>query len=158
MIKVGFGYDVHRLMKGRKLIIGGVTIPFETGLMGHSDADVLCHAIADALLGAAGLGDIGIYFPPTDHKYRDISSLIILAETQRLLVASNFKLINLDATIVAERPQMRPFISQMKANIAQILKIKAEQVSVKATTSEGLGFIGAGEGIAAYAVVLIESC
>jgi 2-C-methyl-D-erythritol 2,4-cyclodiphosphate synthase len=156
MIKVGFGYDVHRLTKGRKLIIGGVNIPFETGLLGHSDADVLCHAIADALLGAAGLGDIGHHFPATDEKYRDISSLIILEEIQRLLAESNFKLINLDATIVAERPQMRPFISQMKANIAKIFKIKAEQVSVKATTSEGLGFIGAGDGIAAFAIVLIE--
>jgi 2-C-methyl-D-erythritol 2,4-cyclodiphosphate synthase len=156
MIKVGFGYDVHRLTKGRKLIIGGVNIPFETGLLGHSDADVLCHAIADALLGAAGLGDIGYHFPATDEKYRDISSLIILEEIQRLLAESNFKLINLDATIIAERPQMRPFISQMKANIAKIFKIKAEQVSVKATTSEGLGFIGAGDGIAAFAIVLIE--
>ena len=156
MIKVGFGYDVHRLTKGRKLVIGGVNVPFETGLLGHSDADVLCHAIADALLGATGKGDIGHYFPASNEKYRDISSLIILEEIHKMLAESNFKIINLDTTIVAEKPKIYPFISQMKANIAKMLKIEPEQVSVKETTSEGLGFIGVGDGIAAYAVVLIE--
>ena len=156
MTRVGSGYDVHRLVPGRHLIIGGVQIPFEKGLFGHSDADVLCHAIGDALLGAAGLPDIGHHFPSTDEQYRNISSLIILKEIQRLLVEAEFKIINIDATIVAEKPQMRSFISQMKVNIATTLNIKPDQVSVKATTTEGLGFIGSGDGIAAYAIALIQ--
>lgn len=156
-MKVGFGYDVHRLDNGRKLIIGGVEIPFEKGLSGHSDADVLCHAISDALLGAAGLGDIGHHFPSTDEKYRDISSLILLEEIYNLLVGLNLKISNIDSTIIAEQPRMSPFINQMKPNIARILKISLDQISIKATTTEGLGFIGAGEGIAAYAVCLVES-
>ena len=156
MTKVGFGYDVHRLISGRHLIIGGVQIPFEKGLSGHSDADVLSHAIGDALLGAAGLPDIGHHFPSTDAQYRNISSLIILKEIQRLLVEVKFKIVNIDSTIVAEKPHMRSYISQMKANIAATLNIKPDQVSVKATTTEGLGFIGTGDGIAAYAIALIE--
>jgi 2-C-methyl-D-erythritol 2,4-cyclodiphosphate synthase len=156
MTKVGFGYDVHRLARGRHLIIGGVHIPFEKGLSGHSDADVLCHAIGDALLGAAGLPDIGHHFPSTDEQYRNISSLTILKEIQRLLVEAKFKIVNIDSTIVAEKPQMHFYISPMKANIATTLNINSDQVSVKATTTEGLGFIGTGDGIAAYAIALIE--
>jgi 2-C-methyl-D-erythritol 2,4-cyclodiphosphate synthase len=156
MIKVGFGYDVHRLVYGRKLIIGGVEIPFEKGLAGHSDADVLCHAISDALLGAAGLGDIGVHFPTSDEKYRNISSLMLLEKIQRLLVEAEFEIKNIDSTVIAEQPQMSPFINQMKAKIAKILNIKFDQISIKATTSEGLGFVGAGDGIAAYAVCLVE--
>lgn len=156
MMKVAFGYDVHRLVYGRKLIIGGVAIPFEKGLAGHSDADVLCHAISDALLGAAGLGDIGALFPSCDEKYRNISSLILLEEIQSLLAEAEFEIKNIDSTIVAEQPQMSPFINQMKANIAKLLNIKLDQISIKATTSEGLGAIGAGDGIAAYAVCLVE--
>jgi len=155
MMKVGFGYDVHRLVYGRRLIIGGVAIPFEKGLLGHSDADVLCHAIGDALLGAAGLGDIGLHFPSTDEKYSNISSLILLEEIQRLL-AAQFEIKNIDSTIVAEQPQMSPFIDPMKANISKRLNIKFDQISIKATTTEGLGFIGAGDGITAYAVCLVE--
>ena len=156
MTRVGSGYDLQRLVPGRHLIIGGVQIPFEKGLFGHSDADVLCHAIGDALLGAAGLPDIGHHFPSTDEQYRNISSLIILKEIQRLLVEVKFKIVNIDSTIVAEKPQMRFFISQMKVNIATTLNIKPDQVSVKATTTEGLGFIGSGDGIAAYAIALIQ--
>lgn len=156
MMKIGFGYDVHRLVYGRKLIIGGVEIPFEKGLFGHSDADVLCHAICDALLGAAGLGDIGLHFPSTDEKYSNISSLILLGEIQRLLAEAKFEIKNIDSTIVAEKPMMSPFINQMKANISKKMNIKFDQISIKATTTEGLGFIGAGDGIAAYAVCLVE--
>lgn len=156
MMKVGFGYDVHRLVYGRKLILGGVEIAFEQGLAGHSDADVLCHAIGDALLGAAGRGDMGVHFPPSDRQYDNISSLILLENIQTLL-AFDYEIINIDATIVAERPRMGPFVNQMKTNIADKLKIRLGQISIKATTNEGLGFIGAGQGIAAYAVCLIES-
>ena len=157
MTRVGFGYDVHRLARGRPLIIGGVQIPFEKGLIGHSDADVLCHAIGDALLGAAGLSDIGHHFPSTDEQYRNISSLIILKEIYKLLFEKKFKIINIDSTVVAEKPQMHSHISQMKINIAATLNIKPDQVSVKATTTEGLGSIGTGNGIAAYAIALIEN-
>lgn len=157
MMKVGFGFDVHPLVHERKLIIGGIEIPFQKGLAGHSDADVLCHAIGDALLGAAGLGDLGAHFPSTDEKYRNISSLILLEQIQKLLIENKFEVINIDSTIVAEKPQMSPFIGSMKANIAKALNTKIDQVSIKATTTEGLGFIGAGDGIAAYAVCLVES-
>ncbi len=157
MMKVGFGYDVHRLVYQRKLIIGGVEILFDKGLAGHSDADVLCHAIGDALLGAAGLGDIGHHFPATDEKFRNISSLILLTEIQRLLAESKLEIKNIDSTIVAEQPMISPFIDQMKTNISTRLKIKFDQISIKATTTEGLGFIGAGDGIAAYAICLVES-
>jgi 2-C-methyl-D-erythritol 2,4-cyclodiphosphate synthase len=156
MIKIGFGFDVHPLVSGRKLIIGGIDIPFQRGLAGHSDADVLCHAIGDALLGAAGLGDIGLHFPTTDEKYRNISSLILLDEIQRLL-NNKYAIINIDSTIIAEKPHVSPFINQMKVNIARILNTRVDQISIKATTTEGLGFIGAGDGIAAYAVSLVES-
>jgi 2-C-methyl-D-erythritol 2,4-cyclodiphosphate synthase len=155
-MRIGFGYDVHRFAFDRKLVIGGVEIPYGKGLVGHSDADVLCHAIGDALLGAAALGDLGCHFPSTDEKYRGISSLILLQEIQRLLVESKFKIINVDSTIVAEKPQMRPFINQMKTNIAKSLAVISDQISIKATTSEGLGFVGTDDGIVAYAISLIE--
>ncbi|MCD4665914.1 MAG: 2-C-methyl-D-erythritol 2,4-cyclodiphosphate synthase [Bacteroidales bacterium] len=155
-MKIGFGYDVHRLTDNRKLIIGGVEIPFEKGLLGHSDADVLSHAIGDALLGAAALGDLGHHFPPGEIKYRDISSLILLKEILQLLGKDNKKIVNIDATIVAEKPRMKPYISRMRQNIAESLDLNFDQISIKATTTEGLGFAGVGQGIAAYAICLIE--
>lgn len=155
MIRIGTGYDVHRLVEGRKLIVGGVDIPHEKGLFGHSDADVLLHAISDALLGAAGLGDIGRHFPDTDQRYRGISSLALLAEVGRKLSGSGFRVNNIDATIVAERPKMAPHIPAMIGNIASAVKADPATVNVKATTTEGLGFAGRGEGIAAYAVCTI---
>ncbi len=155
-MKVGFGYDVHRLSEDRKLILGGVDIPFEKGLMGHSDADVLLHAIGDALLGAAAIGDLGVHFPAGDKKYKDISSLILLQKIYQLLLKANFDIVNIDATIVAEKPGLNAFIKQMRQNIAEVIKLGFFQISIKATTTEGLGFAGRGEGIAAYAVCLIE--
>ena len=155
-MKVGFGYDVHRLSKDRNLILGGVDIPFGKGLLGHSDADVLLHAIGDALLGAAALGDLGVHFPPGDKKYKDISSLILLQKIYQLLLKNNFVIVNIDATIVAEKPRLNSFIKRMRQNIAEVLKLDFSQISIKATTTEGLGFAGRGEGIAAYAVCLIE--
>lgn len=157
-MRIGTGYDVHRLVAGRKLLIGGVDIPFEKGLLGHSDADVLLHAICDALLGAAGLGDIGRHFPDTAPKYKGISSLALLEEVRRLLDDAGFRVHNIDSTIVAERPKMAAHIPAMAANIAAAIKADHASgvVNVKATTTEGLGFAGRGEGIAAYAVVLIR--
>jgi len=155
-MRIGTGYDVHRLVEGRKLMIGGVDIPSERGLLGHSDADVLLHAICDALLGAAGLGDIGRHFPDTAPKFKGISSLSLLAEVYRLLTEGGFRVNNVDATIVAERPKMAAFIPEMVANIASTVKTDQSAVNVKATTTEGLGFVGRGEGIAAYAVCTIE--
>jgi len=154
-LRVGFGYDVHRLVKGRKLILGGVEIPFEKGLLGHSDADVLSHAIGDALLGATALGDLGHFFPPDSEKYRNISSLILLQEIIQLLEGNKFQIVNIDTTIVAEKPRIDLHISQMKRNIAFALKIAIDRISIKATTTEGLGFTGLGQGIAAYAVSLL---
>ncbi len=156
-MRIGTGYDVHRLVEGRKLIIGGVDIPHEKGLLGHSDADVLLHAVCDALLGAAGLGDIGKHFPDSDQKYKGISSLKLLAETCRLLSDKGYRVNNIDATIVAERPKMAPYIPAMVIHIASAVKTHASQVNVKATTTEGLGFAGTGEGIAAYAVCTITN-
>jgi 2-C-methyl-D-erythritol 2,4-cyclodiphosphate synthase len=155
-MRIGTGYDVHRLVEGRKLMIGGVDIPSERGLLGYSDADVLLHAICDALLGAAGLGDIGRHFPDTAPKYKGISSLSLLAEVYRLLTEGGFRVNNIDATIVAERPKMAAHIPAMVANIALAVKADRSAVNVKATTTEGLGFAGRGEGIAAYAVCTIE--
>jgi 2-C-methyl-D-erythritol 2,4-cyclodiphosphate synthase len=155
-MRIGTGYDVHRLVEGRKLMMGGVDIPSEKGLFGHSDADVLLHAICDALLGAAGLGDIGRHFPDTEPRYKGISSLSLLAGVHRLLVESGFRVNNIDATIVAERPKMAPHIPAMVANIASAVKADRSAVNVKATTTEGLGFAGRGEGIAAYAVCTIR--
>ncbi len=155
MTRIGTGYDVHRLVEGRKLIIGGVDIPYEKGLLGHSDADVLLHAICDALLGAAGLGDIGKHFPDTDPLFKGISSLKLLGEAAGLLAEKGYRVNNIDATIVAERPMMAPHIPQMTVNIAAVVHIDKGAVNVKATTTEGLGFAGKGEGIAAYAVCTI---
>ncbi len=156
MVRIGTGYDVHCLGAGRKLVIGGVDIPFEKGLLGHSDADVLLHAICDALLGAAGLGDIGRHFPDTAPIYKDISSLMLLEEVRRLLAEAGFRVNNVDATIVAEKPKMTPHIPAMVANIASAMKVDRSAVNVKATTTEGLGFTGRGEGMAAYAVGTIR--
>ena len=145
-MRIGMGYDVHRLTEGRKLILGGVEISFEKGLLGHSDADVLLHAIMDALLGAAAMGDIGKHFPDTDPQYKGISSLRLLEHVGALLEEQGYLIENIDATIIAQRPKMRPHIDQMRQNIAEALKIDTDQVNVKATTEEGLGFTGTGEG------------
>ena len=156
-MRIGMGYDVHCLVEGRYLVIGGVTIPYEKGLLGHSDADVLLHAIADALLGAAALGDIGKHFPDSDPAYKDISSLVLLEQVRNLLEDNLFYIENIDATIIAQAPKMRPFIDEMCRNIANALKIDQNQVNVKATTEEGLGFTGEGKGISAQAVCLLTS-
>jgi len=155
-MRIGIGYDVHRLVEGRKLVLGGVTIPFEKGLLGHSDADVLIHAVCDALLGAAGLGDIGLHFPDSDPELKDISSMIILSETYNLLKSNGFTIINLDSTIMAEAPKITPFKATMQKNIARTIEIEPECVNVKATTLEMLGMMGKGEGIAALCIALIE--
>lgn len=156
MIRIGHGYDVHKLAENRKLIVGGVEIPFEKGLLGHSDADVLLHAISDALLGAASLGDIGCLFPDNDDKYKGANSLELLREVVDVLNKNGYSIINVDSTLLAQRPKMRPFIPAMQANIAAACGVAADCVSVKATTEEGLGFTGSGEGMAAHAVCLIE--
>jgi len=156
-MRVGMGYDVHRLVPNRKLIIGGVDIPYELGLLGHSDADVLLHAISDALLGAAALGDIGKHFPDTDPRYKGADSLKLLAEVGRLLEDNYYFIENIDATIIAQAPKMRPFIDTMRQNIADALSIDISQVSVKATTEEGLGFTGEGLGISAQAICMLNS-
>lgn len=156
MMRVGYGYDVHRLTEGRRCIIGGVDIPFEKGLLGHSDADVLLHAITDALLGAAVLGDIGSHFPDTDPNYAGADSLLLLKEAARLVRQAGWQIGNVDSTVVAQRPKLAPHIRQMRENIALALEISPEQISVKGKTEEGLGFTGTGEGIAAHAVCLLE--
>lgn len=156
-MRIGTGYDVHRLAEGRDLIIGGVQIPYERGLLGHSDADVLTHAIMDALLGAAALGDIGKHFPDSDPAYQGISSMLLLQKVGELLAENVFLIENIDATIIAQAPKMRPYIDSMRGNIAQALGLEVSQVSVKATTEEGLGFTGSGEGIAAQAVCMLTS-
>lgn len=154
-MRIGHGYDVHRLVEGRKLIMGGVDIPWEKGLLGHSDADVLLHAIADGILGAIGEGDIGRHFPDSDPAYKGADSLKLLAQVMTLAEARGYKLGNLDATIIAQLPKMAPHIQLMRENIAVVLNAYVTQVNIKATTEEGLGFSGAGEGIAAHAVVLM---
>lgn len=156
-MRIGTGYDVHRLSLNRDLIIGGVHIPFELGLLGHSDADVLLHAIADALLGACALGDIGSHFPDTDPAYQGADSLELLSRVADLLDANGYKIVNLDSTIRAQKPKLRPYIDQMRENIARVLQIPVGDVNVKATTEEGLGFTGELKGISAEAVCLIES-
>ncbi len=156
-MRVGMGYDVHRLTEGRDMIIGGVKIPYEKGLLGHSDADVLLHAISDALLGAAALGDIGKHFPDTDPAYKGISSLLLLEKVGALIEEKGFLIENIDATIIAQAPKMRPHIDAMRENIAGALGIAVEQVNVKATTEEGLGFTGSGEGISSQAICLLTS-
>ncbi|KYO67388.1 2-C-methyl-D-erythritol 2,4-cyclodiphosphate synthase [Thermovenabulum gondwanense] len=155
-MRIGIGYDTHRLVEGRKLIVGGVNIPFEKGLLGHSDADVLVHAINDALLGAAALGDIGRHFPDTDPKYKDISSLVLMKRVAELLKEEGFGIVNIDSVIIAEKPKFAPYIEKMRENIAFALNIQKEKVSIKATTTEGMGFEGRGEGISAKAVCLIK--
>ncbi len=155
-MRVGQGYDVHALVAGRKLVIGGVEIPYERGLAGHSDADVLLHAICDALLGAAALGDIGWHFPDSDPKYAGVDSRTLLQETGKKIAANGYRIVNIDATIVAQEPRMAPHVARMIGNIASDLGLKPAAVSVKATTTEGLGYIGRGEGIAAQAIALIE--
>lgn len=156
-MRIGTGYDVHRLVEHRKCIIGGVEIPYEKGLLGHSDADVLLHAVMDALLGAAALGDIGKHFPDTEEEYRGISSVELLKKVGKLLEEHTFLIENIDATIIAQAPKMRPYIDQMRENIAKALGLELMQVSVKATTEEGLGFTGRGEGIATQAVCLLTT-
>lgn len=156
MTRFGMGYDVHQLVENRKLIIGGVDIPYEKGLLGHSDADVLLHAISDALLGAAALGDIGKHFPDTDPRYKGADSLKLLEEVGNLLAAKGYVVGNVDATIVAQKPKMMPHIPQMRENIAKVLRVDIDQINVKATTEEHLGFTGSGQGISSYAVAGIE--
>ncbi|MBR3966677.1 MAG: 2-C-methyl-D-erythritol 2,4-cyclodiphosphate synthase [Clostridia bacterium] len=156
MFRIGHGYDVHRLIEGRKLIIGGVEIPHEVGLLGHSDADVLLHAIMDSLLGAAALGDIGKLFPDNDNAYKDADSLILLERVGKVISEHGYAVTNVDSTIIAQAPKLAPFIMQMRENIAKALGTDIENISVKATTEEKLGFTGSKEGIAAHAVCLIE--
>ncbi len=156
-MRIGMGYDVHKLVEGRDLIIGGVKIPYEKGLLGHSDADVLLHAIMDAILGAAALGDIGKHFPDTDPKYKGADSILLLKEVADLVDKEHYVIENIDATIIAQAPKMRPYIDEMRINIAQALRISLSQVNVKATTEEGLGFTGSGEGISSQAICLLTS-
>lgn len=155
-MRVGVGYDVHPLVEGRTLVLGGVEVPFEKGLAGHSDADVLVHAIMDALLGAAGLGDIGTHFPPSDTAFKDISSLTLLRRVGDLLEGDGWEVGNIDAVVIAERPMLSPFIQEMRNRIGDGLGIGQERVAIKATTTEGLGYTGRGEGIAAHAVALVD--
>ncbi len=156
-MRVGMGYDVHKLAEDRRLVLGGVEIPYTLGLLGHSDADVAVHAVMDALLGAAALGDIGKHFPDTDEKYAGISSMRLLAEVGRLLAQENYWIENIDVTIVAQQPKLRPYIPQMERNVAAVLQLQENQVNVKATTEEGLGFTGTGQGISAFAVCAVSS-
>jgi len=157
MTRIGFGFDVHQLSSGRKLILGGVEIPFEKGLLGHSDADVLLHAVCDAILGAAALGDIGKHFPDTDPNYKGISSITLLEHVNSLLIKEGYSIGNIDATVVLERPKISPYVEEMRKNIAKALHINENQISIKATTNEGMGFIGSGNGAVAYAVTTINS-
>ena len=155
-MRIGTGYDVHRVAENREMILGGVKIPYELGLLGHSDADVLLHAVMDALLGAAALGDIGRHFPDTEEEYRGISSMKLLARVRELIGEKGYRIENIDATVIAQRPKLRPYIEQMEENIAEVLGITKNQINVKATTEEGLGFTGRQEGIAAQAVCCLE--
>ncbi len=153
--RIGYGYDVHRLAEGRKMILGGVEIPFKKGILGHSDADVLLHAICDAMLGALALGDIGKHFPDTDPKFKNISSLTLLSHVNVLIQSKQYRVVNIDSTLVLQEPKIASYVDAMKQNISAALGVSAGAVSVKATTSEGLGFVGTGEGVAAHAVVLL---
>ncbi len=155
-MRIGHGYDVHRLTEGKKLILGGVTIPYERGLLGHSDADVLVHSIMDAILGAAALGDIGKHFPDTDDQYKGADSLRLLREVVRIVQKEGYQIINIDSTVIAQRPKLKDHMEEMRKNIAECCHIEISQVNVKATTEEGLGFTGRGEGISSHAVVLID--
>ena len=154
-MRIGHGYDVHRLVPGRKLILGGVEIPFEMGLLGHSDADVLCHAVSDALLGALALGDIGKHFPDSDPRWQDADSLMLLGQVAALVREHGYAVANLDTTLILQRPRVAPYVGRMRENIARALGVAVEAVSVKATTSEGMGFEGRGEGASCHAVVLL---
>lgn len=154
--RIGHGYDVHRLTEGRDLILGGVKIEYEKGLLGHSDADVLCHAISDAILGACAERDIGYHFPDTDQSIKGISSLIILSECGKILASKGYRISNIDATVIAQKPKLAPFIGEMRKNIASVLGISDDDVNIKATTEEKLGFTGSGEGISAHAVCLVN--
>ena len=155
-MRIGQGYDVHRLVEGRDLVLGGVKIPYEKGLLGHSDADVLVHAVMDALLGAAGERDIGYHFPDTDERYKGASSIVLLEEVMKILASKGLKPVNIDATIMAQKPKLSPFIEEMRENIAGATGLDKDFVNVKATTEEGLGFTGIGEGMKASAVCLVE--
>ncbi len=157
MYRIGNGYDVHRLVEGRKLILGGVNIPHSLGLDGHSDADVLCHALCDSLLGASGAGDLGKHFPDTDDQWKGVSSLILLKKTEKIVAELGYHITNIDTTIVAQQPKLAPHIQAMTRNIAECLKIHSDKVNIKATTTENLGFTGREEGISAYAVVLLQA-
>ena len=157
-MRIGIGYDIHRLVPDRKLVLGGVVIPFEKGLLGHSDADALVHAVIDALLGAAGLGDIGLHFPDTDMEFKDISSLELLAKTNEMIRAEGYSIQNIDTTIFAQAPKLSGYREKMQKNIARIIAIEPERINVKATTFEGLGMIGQGDGIAAMCVALLREC
>lgn len=154
-MRIGVGYDIHRLVVNRKMILGGVEIPFVKGLFGHSDADVLCHAVCDALLGAAALGDIGKHFPDNDPRFKDISSLVLLKQVADLVRLNQFDIVNVDATVILQQPKIGPYIKRMRDNIAQSLGLSIDRVSVKATTSEELGSVGMGEGAATHAIALI---
>ena len=154
-MRIGHGYDIHRLVAGRKLILGGVAIDFELGLEGHSDADVVCHAVMDSLLGALALGDIGIYFPNTDNAYKDANSLELLKMVRTIINKKDYSIANIDISIIAERPKLTPYMGLMRNNIAGVLGVSVEDISIKATTNENMGFIGKGEGIAAFAVALL---
>lgn len=156
MFRIGQGYDVHRLTENRKLIIGGVEIPYEKGLLGHSDADVLLHAVSDAILGAAALGDIGCLFPDSDMKFKDADSLLLLKEVVRVLDENGYEVVNIDSTIIAQMPKMKPHIPEMRKNIASACGVDVNFVSVKATTEEGMGFTGTGDGISAHAICMIK--
>lgn len=155
-MRIGFGYDVHQLVEDRKLILGGVEIPHETGLLGHSDADVLVHAIMDSILGAMAMGDIGYHFPDTDDEYKDISSLSLLSRVKEIMGKKNYKIGNIDSTIVAERPKLAPFILEMRENISELLDTSIDNIGIKATTTESLGFVGEGKGISSYSACLLE--
>ena len=155
-MKIGFGYDAHRLVEGRKLILAGVEVPYEKGLLGHSDADVIAHALADALLGAGKLGDIGAHFPDTDPKYKNADSLVLLSEVAKLLSGNRFKILDVDCCLLAENPKISPYRAQMRENLANALGLEVNSVGLKATTTEQMGFVGSGEGMAAYAVALID--
>lgn len=156
MFRIGNGYDVHKLVEGRKLILAGIEIPHHLGLLGHSDADVLVHAIMDALLGALALGDIGKHFPDTDEKYKGISSMELLKEVSKLIKNRGYEVVNIDSIVAAERPKLKPHIEQMRKNVAEVLEISVDKISIKATTEEKLGFTGREEGIKSYAVVLLK--
>lgn len=156
-MRVGMGYDVHKLVEGRRLILGGVKIPYEKGLLGHSDADVLVHAVMDALLGAAALGDIGKHFPDTSSEFKDADSMKLLARVRELIDKENMLVSNIDATVIAQRPKLAPYIDDMRSNIADVLGIDVKQVNIKATTEEGLGFTGEGLGISSQAICLLET-